>query len=338
MNNKELAIALAKAETEQEIIAVLKAAGLWDELGYWRALGVNENNYSTIGNQQGSPENAFMEKIMNSEDACLVKECLKRGIDPQGPDAPKSMDEALEKFYGIKRGGISLLDSTRRTELAQNIVVAATAGGNQINLCIADRGEGQTPNRMQDTILSLNKSNKLKIQFVQGKFNMGGTGALSFCGKENLQVIISRRCPEIPNKDGDESFGLWSVTVIRREAPREGSKSSMYTYLTDAEGKMLTFEADALNIVPLEYVKGAKGFEYEAMTYGTFIKLFNYQMTGFRTAITLDFFNRLSLLAVNLALPVRMRETRPYQANTNAANGHCGRVSDVGRGDRRSPE
>lgn len=320
MNNQELAIALAKAETEQEIISILKAAGLWDEVSYWQALGGNENNYSVIGNQQCSPDNAFMEKIMNSEDACLVKQCLIHGIDPQSPEAPQSIDEALEKFYGIKRGGLMMLDSAKRTELAQEIVVAATERDRQINLCIADRGEGQTPNRMKDTILSISKSNKLKIPFVQGKFNMGGTGALPFCGKENLQVIISRRCPEIPNKDGDESFGKWSVTVVRRELPREGRKSSMYTYLTDAQGNMLTFEADSLPIVPLESVKGVKGFGYESMTYGTFIKLMNYQMTGFRTAITLDFFNRLSLLAVNLALPVRVRETRPYQANTNAAN------------------
>ncbi len=326
MKNKELAIKLAKAETEQEIIDILKAAGLWDDLGYWKALGGNENNYSVIGNQQCSPDNAFMEKVMNSEDACLTKECLKRGIDPQGPDAPQSMEEALEKFYGIKRGGLMMLDAVRRTELAQNIVVAATERDKQINLCIADRGEGQTPNRMQDTILSLNKSNKLKIPFVQGKFNMGGTGALIFCGKENLQVIISRRCPEVPNKDEDETFGLWSVTVVRRELPREGRKSSMYTYLTDAQGKMLTFEADALNIVPKESVKGVKGFGYEDMIYGTFIKLMNYQMTGYRTAITLDFYNRLSLLTVNLALPVHMRETRGYQAHTNAAN-LCGLIT-----------
>lgn len=320
MNILELAIMLAKAETEQEIINILKADGCWDDLRRWQSLGGNDNNFSIIGNQQSSPDNAFMEKIMNSEDACLIKECLIRGIDPQGPEAPKSIDEALEKFYGIKRGGLMMLDAAKRTELASNIVVAATERDKQINLCIADRGEGQTPNRMKDTILSISKSNKLKIPFVQGKFNMGGTGALAFCGKENLQVIISRRCPQIPNKDGDESFGKWSVTVVRRELPREGRKSSMYTYLTDEQGNMLTFEADALNIVPLESVKGVKGFGYEDMTYGTFIKLFNYQMTGFRTAITLDFFNRLSLLAINLALPVRVRETRPYQANTNAAN------------------
>ena len=321
MENKELAIMLAvMLETEQEVKAFLKTAGLWDNLNCWQPLGGNENNYSIIGNQQCSPDNAFMEKIMNSQDACLIKNSLIRGIDPQGPDAPANIDAAMKLFYGVDRGGLMKLDAAKRTELAQEIVVAATEKDKQINLCIADRGEGQTPNRMKDTILSISRSNKLKIPFVQGKFNMGGTGALPYCGKENLQVIISRRCPDIPNKDGDESFNRWSVTVVRRELPREGRKSSMYTYLTDPNGNMLSFEADELDIVPMESVKGVKGFKHEPMTYGTFIKLFNYQMTGFRSAITLDFFNRLNLLAVNLALPVRIRDSRGYNANTNAAN------------------
>ena len=49
------------------------------------------------------------------------------------------------------------------------------------NIGIVDRGEGQSPRRMPNTILSINKTNKLKVPFVQGKFNMGGTGALSKC-------------------------------------------------------------------------------------------------------------------------------------------------------------
>jgi hypothetical protein len=35
---------------------------------------------------------------------------------------------------------------------------------------------------MPETILSLARSNKMYIPFVQGQFNQGGTGALRFCG------------------------------------------------------------------------------------------------------------------------------------------------------------
>ena len=48
---------------------------------------------------------------------------------------------------------------------------------------------------MPDTFLSLDKSNKLRIPFVQGKFNMGGTGVFEFCGPNGLQLIVTRRNP-----------------------------------------------------------------------------------------------------------------------------------------------
>lgn len=322
MTNLEFAIALAKSETEEEVIALLHACGYWDDYSMWRSLGDNDNNYSIIGNQQSSPDAAFVEKMINSIDACLTCECLKRGLNPMGPEAPQSMAEALDRFYNIKPGGLKLLSSNRRSELAQNIVVAASGQtrGGQINLCIADRGEGQTPKRMPETILSISRSNKLKIPFVQGKFNMGGTGALPFCGKHHLQLIISKRCPDIPNTDIDPTYDKWSVTVVRKETAREGRKSSMYTYLTDHSGELLTFDADTLPIIPVEHDKDVPGFEYEEMAFGTYIKLFNYELTGYKTVITRDFYDRLSLLIPNLALPIRFRDTREYNGNTNAAN------------------
>ena len=322
MTNLELAIALATSETENDVIALLKSLGYWDDYSMWTSLGGNDNNYSIIGNQQSSPDAAFVEKIINSIDACLNCECLKRGINPMGPEAPQSMTEALEKFYNITPGGLKYVSSKRKSELAQNIVVAATGQTNagHMNLCIADRGEGQTPKRMPDTILSISKSNKLKIPFVQGKFNMGGTGALPFCGDHHLQLVISKRCPEIPNTDLDDTYDKWSVTIVRKEAPREGRKSSMYTYLTNPIGELLTFEADALPIVPMEHIKGAPGFEYEEMYFGTFIKLYNYQLRGYKSPIKFNFYYRLSLLIPNLALPIRLRDARDYKSNTNATN------------------
>lgn len=322
MRNLEFAIALAKSETEEDVIALLQACGYWNNYSMWKSLGGNDNNYSIIGNQQSSPDAAFVEKIINSIDACLNKECLKRGLNPMGPEAPQSMTDALEQFYNIKPGGLKLVSSARRTELAQNIIVAATGQtrGGQINLCIADRGEGQTPKRMPETILSISKSNKLKIPFVQGKFNMGGTGALPFCGGHHLQLIISKRCPEIPNTEIDDTYDKWSVTIVRKEAPREGRKSSMYTYLTDLSGKLLTFETESLPIIPMEHIKGTRGFRYEDMSFGTFIKLYNYQLTGYKSIITRHLYDRLSLLIPNLALPIRFRESRELNANTNAAN------------------
>ena len=313
MDIKQLAINLAHAETEEEIIELLKTNKIWEDYSYWRSFGDNDNNFSTIGNQQSKADTALVEKLINSVDAILMKECLVRGIDMSGEDAPQSISEALENFFGIREGQISYLDVATRNKMSEDIILAATGkkrGG--MNLVIADKGEGQTPKSMPDTILSISKNNKLKVPFVQGKFNMGGTGALPFCGHNRMQVVVSKRCPSIPNEKNDATFNKWSVTVVRREEAREGRKSSMYTYLTDASGNLLSFETDSLPIIPTTF----NTKEYEDMEYGTFIKLMNYGIQGYKSNILFDFNYRMSMLMPDLAHPIRLRECREYQGHS----------------------
>ncbi len=329
MKNKDLALKLVSTETEEQLISVLTEAGYWNDFAYWQPYGGNENNYSIIGNQQSNADAALVEKLINSVDAVLMKECMIRGIDVSGPDAPQSMREALATFFKMRNGQLMNLDAKSRNELSKNIILAATgkARGEE-NLTIVDRGEGQTPLRMPKTILSLSRSNKLKVPFVQGKFNMGGTGAFPFCGKHHLQLVISKRCPQIPNTDNDPTFDEWSVTVVRKEKAREGRKSSMYTYLTDAQGKLLSFKAESLPIIPTTKDPGDTDAELQ---YGTFMKLYNYALTGYKTNILFDLNYRLSLLIPDLAHPIRLRECRPgYTGNTLATtlNGMVTRLYD----------
>jgi hypothetical protein len=174
MNNIDLAMNLVQAEKENEVIEILKNAGYWGDYIYWKPYGGNENNYSIIGNQQSNADAALVEKLINSVDAVLMKECMVRGIDVSGPEAPQSMQEALQTFFGMRGGQLMNLDTKRRNELAKNIVLAASGQTRgEENLTIVDRGEGQTPNRMPDTILSISKSNKLKIPFVAGQVQHG---------------------------------------------------------------------------------------------------------------------------------------------------------------------
>lgn len=315
MNNKELALKLASAETEKEVIGILTSEGLWDDMSRWQPYGQNENNFSIIGNQQSSADAALVEKLVNSVDAVLMKECLARGIDPTGSAAPRSIANALEEFFHIRHGQIMTMDTKTRNEMSNSIILAATGKQRgEENIVIVDRGEGQSPSSMPETILSISKSNKLKVPFVQGKFNMGGTGALPFCGKNHMELVISKRCPGIAD-GSDETADRWSVTLVRKEAAREGRKSSMYTYLTDSEGRILSFDADSLPIIP-----DCEEKDYQDMEYGTYIKLFNYAMTGYKTNIIMDFNYRLSLLIPDLAHPIRIRECRKgFSGHTLAA-------------------
>jgi len=88
---RELALALLHADTETEVIDVLTKARLWDDAGSWRLYGDRDGNFATIGNQQSRPEAALVEKLVNSVDARLLNECLKRGIDPESDSAPRSI-------------------------------------------------------------------------------------------------------------------------------------------------------------------------------------------------------------------------------------------------------
>lgn len=318
MDNKSLAIKLAYCESEQEVIDILKAEKYWNDETHWRAFGDNENNWSTIGNQQSDSDKALVEKIVNSIDAILMKECLKQGIDPESDSAPKSVADALFEFFKIKGGKIEDLTQGERTKFARSIILAATGSkpkdkngiSHYPNLTIVDEGEGQSPKKMPSTILSINKSNKLKVPFVQGKFNMGGTGVLRFCGENNIQLIISKRCPEI--NESDETKSLWGVTVVRRIRPGNGRRSSLFQYLTDENNNIISFSADeGLNIIPSSKCKN------DTMHYGMYCKLFEYSMSSrLCSNINMALYSRLSTLLPNLAYPVFLDECRDYGGHT----------------------
>lgn len=220
MTNEEikfLCTSIMLADTENAVIQVLKDYGYWDDDKVWRYFDDNENNYSAIGNQQASPDAALVEKIVNSVDARLMNECMIAGIEPESEQAPTCIGEAVKVFFG-GTGRIRDWTSSERTEIAKGITLSATGyRSGQGNPCfsIADCGEGQTPLMMPLTFLSLTKkSNKLKIPFVQGKFNMGGTGVLTFCGRHNLQFILSKRNPKlVAMNPQDQSDYDWGFTV-----------------------------------------------------------------------------------------------------------------------------
>lgn len=351
MNNdqtKELCLRLLQADSENDVIDLLQAAGLWKNRSAWRLFGDNENNYSTIGNQQAKPEAALVEKLVNAVDARLMLECQLRGINPEGPKAPKSIRQAVAVFLenhphpeSPLAGRLSEWDDSKRREVAQTITFAVTgarAPGNP-SFSITDKGEGQTPERMPDTLISLNKSNKLRIPFVQGKFNMGGTGVLKFCGKQNLQLVISRRHPELANRTmADESDLLWGFTIVRREEPEGNRRSSVFTYLAPlnadirpTNGGVLRFTSETLPLFPEGNDAYARLTEW-----GTLIKLYEYHAIGARGHILMPdgMLGRMDLLLPEVALPIRVHECRKGWSGghsgswANTLNGLIVRLSD----------
>src|SRR5262245_10870552 len=96
---KKLALELLHADSEEEVVRILKAADLWDNSDLWRLYGDKEGNFAQAGNQQSLPEAALVEKIVNSRDSRLMRECLLHGVNPElSPPAPGSVREAVAAF------------------------------------------------------------------------------------------------------------------------------------------------------------------------------------------------------------------------------------------------
>jgi hypothetical protein len=109
-------------------------------------------------------------------------------------------------------------------------------------ITIYDNGEGQNPDNFEDTFLSLLQGNKNEIHFVQGKYNMGGSGAIIFCGKKSYQLIASKRF------DGSGNFGF---TLIREhplsKEEKVTKKNTWYEYLK-IDGFIPQFSIESLDL------------------------------------------------------------------------------------------
>jgi hypothetical protein len=328
---RKLAQKLLYAETEAEVEKVLRNAGYWNDPKVWRFYGDNENNYSTIGNQQSASDAALVEKIVNSIDSLLMRKSRLAGIEPEGPEAPLSIGAAVDWYFG---GNVATWDEKRRFEIGESIYVTVTGNApkdGQPCFSVVDRGEGICPDDFPETILSLGRSNKLRVPFVQGKFNMGGSGALKFCGNKNLSVIISRRDPALLPKGTRGRDREWGFTVIRREDPSQGRRSSVYTYLAPVGadkypgvGDVLSFRADTFGLFPAE---NGDPFGRE-VEHGTLVKLYEYDTQFKQVAMRSGgMLERIDLMLPKPAVPIRIFEGREqYWANESARMGNLAKT------------
>lgn len=314
MEPHQLFEALLHAEDELEVDGILSKSSYISDEDSWQPLGDIENNFATVGNQQSDATAALVEKIVNGMDAVLMLECFKRGLNPEGLEAPPNMSAAIEAFFGIKGGQIGALSAKERTKLADVVQLVAVGSKEAPSYLVIDRGEGQTPKSFPFTLLSLARSNRLRIPFVQGKFNMGGTGILPFCGTRKYELLVSRRNPQAILASSDDSANLWGFTIVRRMPPAGGRRGSMYVYLAPGQ-KIPTFSASYIKVLPGAPSKEKPPEPYaQILEYGTCIKLYNYRWKARSTATTEARYELERFLHAP-CLPLRITETRDYTAH-----------------------
>ena len=292
---------------------------MWDDVKSWRYLGDTENNYSSIGNEQSHPVASVVEKIVNSFDAVIMNNAKEMNIDLESILDPVATKQQIMKYL-IEKHSDSVEAKQQKEALSRLVAISLTGergdkkNMNNPNVTIADCGEGQAPDSLPETILSLGKSNKMRISIVQGKHNMGGSGVAKFT---DLQVVISRKNPMIV-QEGNLRDTQWAVTVIRRTPPTSNMRSSVIEYLAplNAErnpkgGDIISFDADTMPIMP-----GSKELCGKEVGYGTFIKLFDFEVGPHKTSILLDngIGHAIKLRLPKMVIPVRFCEFRDYQS------------------------
>jgi hypothetical protein len=216
-DSKKFFEALVKTESAEEVKVLFKKYDLWDNPDYWRFYGDVSNNMGIINNQSKDGVKALVEKITNSFDARLLLECQLEGLNPKDREkTPKNISDAMDRFFYKKKNTkfkdfLSLEDET---------VIFST--GTKDNPCITlvDKGEGQVPKKLPQTILSLNKENKEGVFFTQGKYNQGGSGALNFC-EEGVSLIVSKRHPDLIENTEKNTNDQWGFTVTRILSAKE---------------------------------------------------------------------------------------------------------------------
>ena len=286
MNIEQLFWDLYRAPVEAEVEKILERYLLLNSSSNWRPYGQNESNFSVVENQQASPIPALIEKITNGIDAILMRRCLEEGTDPRSEEAPRSIEAAVGRFFPDNKNWD--LGTMRRVQ-AERLQILADGPKMNTSLIVYDDGEGQSPEDFEKTFLSLLLGNKNEIHFVHGKYNMGGAGAVAFCGKKRYQLIGSKRF------ENSASFGY---TLIRRHSlthdEQKRKKATWYEYLI-VDQQIPSFQCGEMDL----------GLYKRMFKTGTIIKLYSYDLpAGSRSVISRDLNQSVNEYLFSPALPV----------------------------------
>lgn len=300
MDSQRTCLALLRCESEHEVQSVVDATPEMLDASNWHPIDGRESNFNVVTNQASTGSKALTELCTNMVDAVLMKHAYEQNVSLRGSDAPQSVLEGVRRLValpGTMTGRLADSDSDRplREFATQNLVIGVTGGTRRDDsLCFTfvDNGEGQHPSRFKETFLSLSTGTKTDIPFVQGKYNMGSSGVLSYCGERWFKLIISKRYSR---------EGSWGWTLVRRR-PTSGAPIAEYFSLNGA-----IQEFEAVRITPLMLNSGQPD-DVVAKVSGTIIKLYDYQMES--TVSFRNFREALNLNLVSTVLPIRLMDYR----------------------------
>ena len=300
MDSKEVCSRILNCESESAVDGLIESVPKLSDSGNWCPIDGRETNFNVVTNQASAGSKALTELCTNMVDAVLMKHAHEKGIDLTGPKAPQSVIAGvrdLVQLRGARSGVLAEVDDAKYLQefAERNLVIGVTGGTRRDDsLCFTfiDNGEGQHSDDFADTFLSLSNGNKSAIPFVQGKYNMGSSGVLSYCGRRWFKLIISRRY---------DGTGDWGWTLVRR---RPGGGMPVAEYFSP-DGGIPSFAASVLHPMNLQ---GGERDDKVHLSTGTIVKLYNYKMES--AASFRNIRESLNENLVSTVLPFRLMDYR----------------------------
>lgn len=285
-------LALSKPKDVEQLLSRLVARGYT-----FKPVGGVPNNAGPI-ELASEPVGPLVERITNAFDAVLELHAFLNSGEPL-PDSPR---KAATQWCGVPGGHVYHLGEKARQSVAQMVEVSIDSSGNGKDklptFVFRDYGIGVHPSGWGDTLLSLNRSNKLDKPYLAGAYGQGGSSTYAFCP---FSVIMSRRDPRCLGTDKD-AIG-W--TVVRVNDRDLSLKNAVYEYLVGPDGTIPT-------LPPTD------GFKP-----GTYIAHIAYEATSVGRA-TLGAYRVFNNLLFDPILPYWLRDLR-YKEN-RAMGGHASRL------------
>jgi len=296
---KNLLLKILQCDTADKIRELIDKE-IYFSQGNWVPYGGFSNNTGIINGQMKEPENSLIEKITNSIDAILMRKCQESGVDPKDQSkSPKDMEEAINLYFNGRE-----TIRKNRSELAKQLIrVTAEGKRDKPTITIIDSGEGQTPDTIPKTILSLQKEIKKKIRFVYGTYNQGGSSALGFCHDSSdlidyVQLVICRRAQSIAGEEADsDCFGF---TIVRSRYDEEGGNFT-YEYFVDKDNKVPHFSFNE----PIRI----NNFDFSE---GCVIRLYDYELTNAGNIVFRGLNEAIEKKLSYSPLPMFLNELRNY--------------------------
>src|SRR3989344_1580581 len=303
-NQNNVLIKILRFETADQLRELINYESYFSR-GTWLPYGDLPNNSGTVTGQMKEPENSLIEKITNSIDAILMRKCQESGISPKDQSkTPKDMEEAVNLYFG----GREEIRKNRSYLAKKMIRITAIGKRDKPTITIIDTGEGQVPDAIPNTILSLHKDIKKKIRFVYGTYNQGGSSALGFCHDSinlinPIQLVICRRAQSISDKNLDsDCFGY---TIVRYRYVKELNDFT-YEYFVDSKNKIPRFVYDEPLVI--------NNFNFSE---GCVIRLYNYELTNSGNIVLRGLNEAIEKKLSYSPLPMFLNELRDYKGGTD---------------------